>query len=341
MVLSLRSSLCFFVIVSAANADSWETVCDTSRADDDISQTRCQEGHTCCTAKFSGSKLGCCPYADAVCCDNQLTCCPSGHTCQDAVPAHWPGWAAVTSCVPTAGDAAPTTGVAVCKPGPEQPMDTTQANVLVIGDSVSIGYAPHVANFLADIAKVQHAPWGGDGGAEETAYGKQCLDYFLHAPSGAAYKADLIMFNWGLHDGPQLFDYPPANVTVPGQEGSMDVYADELENITLRLKDWQQKAGGKLLFAVTSPMICKERADADTAWLNEQAKIIMTKHGVPMVNLYDAVVGECGPAPQESCLGFSGCFCPHCDSSGYEWLANTTIAPAMRKMLSEVDGTVV
>jgi hypothetical protein len=54
-------------------------------------------------------------------------------------------------------------------------------------------------------------------------YGVQCLDYFLRSPEGVSFKADVIMFNWGLHDGPQLFGSPPANVTIPGQEGNMFV----------------------------------------------------------------------------------------------------------------------
>ena len=55
----------------------------------------------------------------------------------------------------------------------------------------------------------------GDGGAEETAYGLQCLDYmyWLRSPSGVPVKPDLIYFNFGLHDGPQLFDSPPANAS--------------------------------------------------------------------------------------------------------------------------------
>ena len=41
--------------------------------------------------------------------------------------------------------------------------------VLILGDSVSIGYTPYVAEVMAAEALVQHTPWGGDGGAEETA----------------------------------------------------------------------------------------------------------------------------------------------------------------------------
>jgi hypothetical protein len=49
---------------------------------------------------------------------------------------------------------------------------------------------------------VQHAPWDvSDGGAEETAYGIQCLPYFLASPSGIDIAPDVVYFNWGLHDG--------------------------------------------------------------------------------------------------------------------------------------------
>ncbi len=63
----------------------------------------------------------------------------------------------------------PVQGKCVCKPGPPLAASTTLKNVLVIGDSVSLGYTPVVAALLEDVALVQHAPWGGDGGAEETA----------------------------------------------------------------------------------------------------------------------------------------------------------------------------
>jgi len=74
--------------------------------------------------------------------------------------------------------------------------------VLIIGDSLSLGYTPFVAANLSDIALVQHAPWGGDGGAEETAYGLRCLEFFLASPSGMALAGlDLVWFNWGMHNG--------------------------------------------------------------------------------------------------------------------------------------------
>lgn len=68
--------------------------------------------------------------------------------------------------------------------------------------------------------------------------------------------------------------------------------------------------------------------------------------GIPTVNLQSAIIDKCGAAPQQSCFGISHCFCPHCPNSlarpspGYEWLAETTIAPAMKKVLSGRDPAV-
>eukprot|EP00957_Ditylum_brightwellii_P103579 7891848-Ditylum_brightwellii.AAC.1 len=127
---------------------------------------------------------------------------------------------------------------------------------------------------MANTTLVQHAPWGGDGGAEETAYGLQCLDYFLRAPNGSEWAPDAVMFNWGLHNH--------ANVTILGQEGNMSVYTAQLDAINARLVAWAQQmqntqaahtvnpnhypataAGPQLLLAITKPMICKLRVDED------------------------------------------------------------------------------
>jgi hypothetical protein len=92
--------------------------------------------------------------------------------------------------------------------------------VFVIGDSLSIGFTPLVAETLSDIALVQHIPWDTtDGGAEEAAYFEQCLDNWLRSPSGLPYFPDLIYFNSGMHN---LNDN--ATMGVPGQSGSSDEY---------------------------------------------------------------------------------------------------------------------
>ena len=87
---------------------------------------------------------------------------------------------------------------------------------LAVSDSVSIGYTPIIAESMAKVALVQHSPYDHhDGGAEETAYGVQCLDYFLRSPGGVFLKPDVIMFNWRLHDGPRGIKRCPGRPASP------------------------------------------------------------------------------------------------------------------------------
>ena len=195
---------------------------------------------TVCNANYAVNKKGCCPYENAVCCPNNQTCCPSGSTCVDSGTYG-------TTCQGSSVLKNETIGLSVCKSGAAEIFSKTVPNVLIIGDSVSIGYTPYVAKNMSAIAFVQHSPYDTcDGGAEETAYGIQCLDYMLRSPLGNFLKPDVIMFNWGLHDGPL------GNSTVPGQAGLPDVYASQLEIITQKLMKAEPQA--KLLFALTSPV---------------------------------------------------------------------------------------
>jgi hypothetical protein len=313
---------------SAAAADdiSWPPVhLDWAEWEGSVAgNTTCFKG-TSCAAHYSANRMGCCPLENAVCCSNGQTCCPAGTTCAES-------GTYLTKCMK--GGAEVEAGLSVCKPGAPNPMSTTLPNVLIIGDSVSIGYTPHVTAHMAKVALVQHSPFDvGDGGAEETAYGIQCLDYFLRSPAGVLHKPDVIMFNWGLHDGPL------GNSTVPGQAGLPDVYATQLENITLQLKQKQPQA--KLLFALSSAYMCAAKNDGSVVNLNNQAAAVMAKHSVPTINLHDAIVEECGPAPakpdtKHKCFNQSNCFCPHCPQAngvGYEYLASKVIAPALTKLL--------
>jgi hypothetical protein len=121
---------------------------------------------TKCAAQYAVNQEGCCPYENAVCCANKQTCCPQGSTCSDS------GTYATTCVGAPAGPQS--TGLSVCKAGAANPFSTTLPNVIILGDSVSIGYTPIVARAMAGKALVQHSPYDvRDGGAEETAYGIQ------------------------------------------------------------------------------------------------------------------------------------------------------------------------
>lgn len=178
------------------------------------------------------------------------------------------------------GDTAGTVGAEVCKTGPPTPYSKTLKNVLIVGDSVSIGYTPFVANVMAPTAFVQHSPWGGDGGAEETKYGASCIENLIRAPDGTALAPDVLMFNWGLHNSLAGNCTAPC---VPGQSGPPAEYAPYLEKIVASLLASPALKSTKLLFAITSPDLCNAPIDHIQAQLNAQAAAIMEKNNIPTV----------------------------------------------------------
>jgi hypothetical protein len=218
-----------------------------------------------------------------------------------------------------------------CKPGAPLPPSPSLKNILIIGDSISIGYTPFVAAALADIAQVQHAPFSSDGGAEESSYSLQCgLTYWLASPSGQPIAWDLIYFNNGMHNTGE-----GAAWIVPGQSGEPAAYSSELAALAAGLSAWAAAGSSRSLFGITSPMLCNASIDSIiSSSLNPSAAAIMQSLGVPTVDLYSAIVAKCGPVPTASCFGLAGCFCPHCNSEGYQWLAEQVIAPAIRAALA-------
>ena len=131
-----------------------------------------------------------------------------------------------------------------------------------------------------------------------------------------------------MHDGPM------SNDTVPGQNAPPTRYGQQLKNITLRLQTFASTIGAKLVFAHTTPFICTAKQDGCVQNLNNQADAIMATAGIPVLQTYEAVIQECGPAPQASCFGENGCWCPHCNDAGYEWLSRTVVTPAIRALIS-------
>lgn len=282
----------------------------------------CADSQTLCPADYSVSGEGCCTMPNAVCCGNGQTCCPEGTRCivSDVY---------LTRCVETSTNRIVQMGLSVCKPGAQLPMDKHRKNVVVLGDSVSIGYFASLVPLLADVAMVQHSPYdNSDGGAEETAYGLQCWDFFIRDPQGALLQPDVLLFNWGLHNGAM------SNATVPGQNGNDAVYLSELEQIVQRLKVAYARTSTQLLFALTSPMLCNAAADDYIVRRNAVVAHMMERYGIPVLDPHAPIVDRCGSPPQASCLNIPDCWCPHCPGAGYEWLAQSVIEPALRRMLS-------
>jgi len=156
-----------------------------------------------------------------------------------------------------------------CKPGAPVKPSSTLKNVLIIGDSLSIGYTPHVAANLSDIALVQHAPWDtSDGGAEESAYLDQCLEFWTAHPSGIPFIPDLIWFNSGMHN-------VMINGTgVPGQGGNASSYGPFLRSATTRLVAWAAANKVKLIYAWTTPMLNNAAADGIITGILNPARVL-------------------------------------------------------------------
>jgi len=204
----------------------------------------------------------------------------------------------------------------------------------VIGDSLSIGYTPPLAANLSDVAQVVHAPWDfSDGGAEESAYLDQCLEFFLSSPSGLTWYPDVILFNSGMHN--LVVNGTPGNGVTPGQSGNAADYLGPLTSATTRLVAFAAASGGKtkLVYTLTTPYLCDIATDSIIhSQLNIQAAALMATFGIPVLDPYSAIVAKCGTAPVKSCFGENGCWCPHCPP-GYSWLASTVLAPPLRKFL--------
>ena len=117
--------------------------------------------------------------------------------------------------------------------------DLSLPNVLLIGDSISIGYTEPVRNLLSGKANVYRIPENGG----PTSRGVANLDKWL-----GDRKWDLIHFNWGLHDLKYMKD---GKLDLSGTElSTVEQYAENLEELVARLKNTR----AKLIWASTTPV---------------------------------------------------------------------------------------
>lgn len=165
--------------------------------------------------------------------------------------------------------------------------DPALPNVLLLGDSISVGYTLGVRARLAGRANV-FRPLLPDGSGPENCEGTtlsvQRIEHWL-----AGRKWDVIHFNWGLHDlkhvkhagTSQNSDNPadPVQATVP-------VYVENLRQILSRL----QATGARLVFATTTPVAPDTRnpfraPDSPRAY-NAAAVALMKTHDIRVNDLF-------------------------------------------------------
>lgn len=141
--------------------------------------------------------------------------------------------------------------------------------VLLIGDSISIGYTLFVREFLKGKANVHRVPTNGG----PTPKGVENIDSWLGKG-----RWDVIHFNWGLHDLKYMFDNEP--------QVSIEQYERNLGRLVGRM----EKTGAKLIWASTTPVpngnLSPKRIPADVVRYNAAASRVMKKHGVATDDLY-------------------------------------------------------
>ena len=150
--------------------------------------------------------------------------------------------------------------------------------VLLIGDSISIGYTLPTRESLKDKVNLHRIPTNGG----PTTKGLANIEAWIGKS-----KWDVIHFNWGLHD--LKYMGPNGENLYPKEKGGkvqvpLADYEKNLDKLTARLK----KTGAKLIWRNTTPIPpgSKGRYVGDSVKYNEAAARVMKKHNVPTHDLY-------------------------------------------------------
>ncbi len=163
----------------------------------------------------------------------------------------------------------------------------TKPRVLLLGDSISIGYTPFVKEMLKDEAFVTR-PMARNNRAENCAgtnNGVKHIDRWLKQDGG---NWDVIHFNFGLHDLKRVDPKTGKNSNDPGDpsQAPPEVYEKQLKEIVKKLK----ATGAVLIFATTTPVpkggVKPHRGVDAPEKYNAIAKKIMQQNGVAIDDLY-------------------------------------------------------
>ena len=178
-------------------------------------------------------------------------------------------------------------------------------NVLIIGDSISIGYTPFVQKALAPGIYVEHNP--GNGGS--TVRGIENVGNWIGNK-----EWDVILFNFGLHD--MVHKDSLNNYDVNGKVAvTLEDYRKNLEIIVGKLRE----TTATIIFINTTevPEKASGRMVEDPAKYNAVALNVMKGHGIEVIDLYDASLTI---HPQNSVPGNV-----HYSDTGYALLADLII----------------
>jgi acyl-CoA thioesterase-1 len=163
--------------------------------------------------------------------------------------------------------------------------------VLLIGDSISIGYTLAVRDLLKDKANV-HRPLANCG---PTTRGLTEIEEWLNT-GGAGKKWDVIHFNWGLHDlkymGPNGENLAEPDLAESYQQVPVEDYFANLSKIHEIL----EATGAKLIWRTTTPVPegAKGRVVGDSVRYNAVAERLFKKTEVLTHDLYTFALERAG-----------------------------------------------
>ncbi len=158
--------------------------------------------------------------------------------------------------------------------------DPALPRVLLIGDSISIGYTAAVRKELAGVANVLRIPENGG----PTTRGLDKIEKWLEGKSW-----DVIHFNWGLHDLKRLNEAGQLEVT--GERQVIPAaYEENLRKLVKRLKETK----ARLIWASTTPVPegASGRIKGDDVAYNAIAARVMKENNVAVNDLYGYVLPE-------------------------------------------------
>ena len=166
------------------------------------------------------------------------------------------------------------------RPNPMAPIEDQPGlpRVLLIGDSISIGYTLPTRELLKGKVNLHRIPTNGG----PTIKGLEQIDAWLGKK-----KWDVIHFNWGLHD--LKYMGPNGENLFPKEKGGkeqvpLSEYEKNLDRLLQRLK----KTKAKLIWRNTTPVPLgsKGRYVGDSIKYNAAAERVMIRHGVPTHDLF-------------------------------------------------------
>lgn len=161
-------------------------------------------------------------------------------------------------------------------------IDSKLPMVLIIGDSISIGYTGKVRAQLKGEANILHHP----GNSQGTTNGLAKVDSWIGDT-----QWDVIHFNFGLHDLKRVKKAGTSqNSNDPNDPHQADLktYTTNMEQLVKRLK----KTKAKLIFATTTPFptgVSPHRDPEDVVTYNAAAVKIMKAHQIAINDLYSKV----------------------------------------------------